>query len=179
MLIEWLYELKDSIDKHGIRLGVVLTLFVMYRKELRNKRLDMRDEAMFKNQKIIMDKLGVGEQWNGQPILLSRDLVNYKQLQQSYSAAISRGEYLFRRRGSKMNKVNWATLVPSVVGTIKLILQPFGIDLTEVTDEHVNSIINGAAALAAIIGVFMNHYKKGAADSGSNAQRPTDSNSSV
>jgi phi LC3 family holin len=177
MLVEFLYELKDQIDRHGIRWGVIFTLFVVYRKELRNKRLDLRDDAMFINQRIIMDHLGIGDQYHGQPIVSHKDLANYKPLQQYCSEVIQWAKRL--RRKNAMNKVNWLTLVPAVVGTLKLVLQPFGIDLSGVTDEHVNSIVNGAAALATIIGVFMNHYKKGAADSGSNAQRPTDSNSAV
>lgn len=101
MFIEWLMELKDQIDRHGIRVGLILTLFVMYRKELRNLRLDKRDEAMFLNQRIMMDHLGIGSQYNGQPTVSHRDLMNYEQLQQYYSAAISRVGYQ-SRRGNRM-----------------------------------------------------------------------------
>lgn len=66
MLIEWLYELKDSIDRHGIRWGVVLTLYAIFRKERRNYRLDQRDrqhntyfKAILDNQVIIMSEMGV------------------------------------------------------------------------------------------------------------------------
>lgn len=56
-------------------------------------------------------------------------------------------------------QINWVTLIPALVGAIKLILQPFGIDLTFVTDEKVNDIANGVAALAAIIGILATNRK--------------------
>jgi hypothetical protein len=71
MFIDWLVELKDQIDRHGVRWGVVFTLYAVYRKERRNYRLDRRDEvhnayfaAILHNQQIIMKQLGVGEEWS-------------------------------------------------------------------------------------------------------------------
>jgi phi LC3 family holin len=74
------------------------------------------------------------------------------------------------RRKNKMQNTNWITLLPALIGAIKLILQPFGIDLSHVTDEQVNDVVNGIAALVTIIGIFMPHKKdavKGMGDSGS------------
>lgn len=58
------------------------------------------------------------------------------------------------------SNINYLTLALSLMSVIKLILQPFGIDLSHVTDEQVNSIVNGFAALFAIGGVIYNHFKK-------------------
>lgn len=52
--------------------------------------------------------------------------------------------------------INFATLLPGLAGVIKLILQSFGI---EVPDEHINDILNGVAALAAVIAVILSHHK--------------------
>jgi uncharacterized membrane protein len=161
MLIEWLWEIKEGIDKHGIRVGLILTLFVMYRKELRNMRLDLRDEAMFHNQHVIMESLGLIDQWHGLVKISHRDLLNLKKWQQLFWEDISRVEYLFRRRKNKMNQqINWFTLIPAVFGTLKLVLQPFGIDLSHITDDQINNIVNGVAALLAIYGVFATHRIK-------------------
>ena len=56
-----------------------------------------------------------------------------------------------------MQNINWLTLIPALLGAIKLILQPFGV---EISDQNINEIANGAAALATIIGVIMSHKKQ-------------------
>lgn len=52
--------------------------------------------------------------------------------------------------------INWYTLIASLVGALKLSLQPFGI---EIPDQQYNELANGAAALITIIGVFLSHRK--------------------
>lgn len=59
--------------------------------------------------------------------------------------------------------INFATLLPGLAGVIKLILQSFGI---EVPDEHINDILNGVAALAAVIAVILSHHKPKATETG-------------
>lgn len=60
-----------------------------------------------------------------------------------------------------MNKsINYATLIPALIGALKLILQPFGVDLSNITDERVNDVVNGISAVLAIIGIFATHKKK-------------------
>lgn len=173
MLIDWILELKDSIDRHGIRWGVVLTLLALFRKERRNQKLDKRDEAIFHNQKIIMNHLGVGEQWLGPVTMSAEDLQNLKKLYFLSRKGIQ-SVYLLRRERKMNQQINWITLIPALLGTIKLILQPLGIDLTSVTDEQVNAIANGVAALVAIVGVLISH-RKGKDD----AKHPTDSGAAV
>ncbi|WP_307439916.1 hypothetical protein [Paenibacillus sp. V4I3] len=56
-----------------------------------------------------------------------------------------------------MENIKWATLVPGVISAAKLVLQSFGIDIP---DEHINSIVNGAAAVGAIVAIFMSHRKQ-------------------
>lgn len=56
-----------------------------------------------------------------------------------------------------MQNINWVTLVPALLGAVKLILQPFGV---EISDQNINEIANGAAALATVIGVIMSHRKQ-------------------
>jgi uncharacterized membrane protein len=65
-----------------------------------------------------------------------------------------------QRRLAKMNSnTNYYTLIPALIGVLKLILQPLGFDLSHVTDSQVNDLCNGIAALLAIIGVFLPHRK--------------------
>ncbi|MEC0231190.1 hypothetical protein [Paenibacillus alba] len=56
-----------------------------------------------------------------------------------------------------MDNIKWATLVPGVISAAKLVLQSFGIDIP---DEHINAIVNGAAAVGAVVAIFMSHRKK-------------------
>lgn len=53
-------------------------------------------------------------------------------------------------------QINWLSLFAAILGAGKIILQSVGI---EIPDEHINSIINGAAAIVTIIGIFMSHRK--------------------
>lgn len=52
--------------------------------------------------------------------------------------------------------INYITLIPTILGATKLILQTFGIDIP---DETINEVINGAAAVGTIIGIFLTHKK--------------------
>lgn len=56
-----------------------------------------------------------------------------------------------------MENIKWTTLLPGVISAAKLVLQSFGIDIP---DEHINAIVNGAAAVGAIVAIFMSHSKK-------------------
>jgi uncharacterized membrane protein len=65
-----------------------------------------------------------------------------------------------QRRLIKMNtNINYVTLIPALLGVAKLVLQPLGFDLSHITDGQVNDLLNGIAAVLAIIGVFLPHRK--------------------
>jgi uncharacterized membrane protein len=143
------------VDRHGVRFGLLITLYALFRKERRNMRLDKRDEAIFQNLRVIMEHLGVGEQWNG-PVKISRneEVQSLKRLYLSLQMEIQQVYQVERVR--KMNQVNWTTLIPGLISAAKLVLQSFGIDIP---DEHINAIVNGAAAVGAIIAIFLSHKK--------------------
>jgi hypothetical protein len=102
MLIEWLYQLKESIDKHGIRFGVIFALYAIYRKERRNARLDQRDADVFHNQRVIMEKLGVVDQWRGQASpFQSEEVKSFKKLY-SLLRKETQSEYPQRRKKTMM-----------------------------------------------------------------------------
>lgn len=63
-----------------------------------------------------------------------------------------------RRRTMTPSKINWVTLVPAVMGGVKLILQSFGIDV--ITDDLIDQVANVAASLAVIIGIIATHKKQ-------------------
>ncbi|WP_167357090.1 hypothetical protein [Paenibacillus pectinilyticus] len=52
-------------------------------------------------------------------------------------------------------KTNYYTLVLGLLGAVKLILNAYGVDL--ITDDTVNAIANGVAALLSVAGVYTNH----------------------
>jgi uncharacterized membrane protein len=54
-------------------------------------------------------------------------------------------------------KINWVTLVPALLGTIKLILEPFGV---HISNDDINAIANGVAAIVTITGVVVSHQKQ-------------------
>ncbi len=55
-------------------------------------------------------------------------------------------------------QVNYYSLAIGLLGASKLILNSFGLDI--ITDNDINAIANGAAAVATVVGVYMNHKKK-------------------
>lgn len=54
-------------------------------------------------------------------------------------------------------QINYITVLVAVLGAVKIVLQAFGIDV--VTDQMINDIANGVAALVTIFGVVMSHRK--------------------
>jgi hypothetical protein len=77
-----LTDLITDIQDNGIRWVSIVTILALYRKERRNHLLNKRDAALFHNQRIIMQKLEVADQWKDGPRLglQPMDLPNYKQL---------------------------------------------------------------------------------------------------
>ncbi len=53
-------DLIYDIDHNGIRIATAITLYSLFRKERRNHYLDLRDEALFQNLKILMEDRGLG-----------------------------------------------------------------------------------------------------------------------
>ena len=56
-----------------------------------------------------------------------------------------------------MDNIKWTSMLPGLISAAKLVLQSFGIDIP---DEHINAIVNGAAAVGAIVAIFMSHRKQ-------------------
>lgn len=53
--------------------------------------------------------------------------------------------------------VNIVSLVVALLGAAKLVLNAFGLDI--ITDQNINDIANGIAAIVTIAGVVMSHRK--------------------
>jgi uncharacterized membrane protein len=115
------------------------------------------------NIKIIQDHLGVEGEWSdtgagrisfGKARSLTRSFAGFSRV------ILRRTLKLRRRKRMNQGQINWMTLIPALLGALKLILQPFGI---VIEDEQINEITNGAAALLTVIGVIMSHRKTDAA----------------
>lgn len=58
-----------------------------------------------------------------------------------------------------MKDINWTTLIGGLIAAGKLVSNSFGIDLP---DELINDLVNGVAAVVAIVAIFSSHkLKKG------------------
>ena len=55
-----------------------------------------------------------------------------------------------------MKNLNLVTLIPALLGSIKLILEPFGV---HISNDDINAITNGIAAIVTIVGVILSHQK--------------------
>ena len=56
-----------------------------------------------------------------------------------------------------MREINWTTLISGIVAAGKLVSSSFGITIP---DEIINDLVNGVAAVIAIVAIFMSHRKK-------------------
>ena len=57
-----------------------------------------------------------------------------------------------------MQKGNVITLIIAILGALKLVLNAFGIDI--ITDQNINDIANGIAAIVTVVGVIISHKKQ-------------------
>jgi uncharacterized membrane protein len=99
-----------------------------------------------------------GEKYPGHTKRLWRRAVRSSKSLFSYLPKAMLRENLRRRTNMNQN-INWVTLIVSLLGAIKLVLQMFGI---QIPDQNINEIANGAAALVNIVGIIMSHRKEGA-----------------
>lgn len=57
-----------------------------------------------------------------------------------------------------MKDINWTTLIGGLIAAGKLVSNAFGIDLP---DELINDLVNGVAAVMAVVAIFMSHKRSG------------------
>ncbi|MED2006680.1 hypothetical protein P4V39_00930 [Brevibacillus borstelensis] len=61
---------------------------------------------------------------------------------------------------------NMVVLVTGLLGAAKLALEAFGYSI--ITDDQINAIANGVAAVAAVVATWMNNHRKDVGQDGSN-----------
>jgi uncharacterized membrane protein len=154
-IADWIWSNRGEVTLNAILL-LILRKFII--KEM-HKLLHLGREGEMKWVLQKVEKL-TGEKYDGQPAFLKTVRTRYIGNSYFYLRKVIPHVYQQRRMIKVNQNINWISLIPAVAGAIKLILQPFGIDLSHVTDNQVNDIANGAAALATVIGIFMSHRKK-------------------
>jgi uncharacterized membrane protein len=123
-------------------------------KQARNERVERKLDALLRKE---------GIEWkDGPPSESSKAQMILNRLLLLPSAVIFPGAFLYikRRRKKMAQTVNFVVLFSAILGALKLILQPFGIDLSGITDETVNAMANGFAALLVIIGIIRDNFSK-------------------
>lgn len=162
-----LLSFASQAKEKGITWGLIVPLWIAANRIYKGRMFERRDarwEAYFQ----AIGK-AVGAEWDAEKSKLkpSTGLLRSKSSPKGTSPApittsFTRLAEIVKSTLSRrinMQKINWVTLIPALMGAIKLILQPFGIDMTAFTDENVNAIANGVAALAAIIGILSTNRK--------------------
>lgn len=154
-LAEWLWDHWQEITLNALLL-FILRRFII--KELSQLLRPSQTEAILSNQKVIMRVTGVESEWKSN-LPMNGFKITLPQLSKKlYLFSLMDTKHLKIRRKTKMNtNINYATLIPTILGAAKLILQTFGIDIPDAT---INEIVNGAAAVGTIIGIFMAHRKQ-------------------
>jgi uncharacterized membrane protein len=178
--LSWTDILEVIADMHntGASWGAIITAILLYNKLKNNKRRKEHDDTVEARQKAIMIHLEVPWDWDAEKRALQSSTAPmlFKWLHKGLYHAQGAALYTLRwvigvlklRRRRRMQNINWATLIPALFGAIKLILQPFGVDLSHITSEQVNAMANGVAALAVVAGIIYNHFAhKGGTTSGS------------
>lgn len=151
MAIDFIGGVLKELHNKGVSWGAVLTALLLWNKMNRNKRLREHDERTESKLDALLQERGIV--WNGQAKISRKDLMNYKQLQQSYSVGISQVGFLFRRRGRRMNKAWIISLVVYVLGQITT---KWGVRFP---DETANWIVDGFLMLLPLVFAFANKTK--------------------
>lgn len=158
MIIELLETIHLMLES-GLTWATIISIILAIAKLRESRNKFQRSEAMRRDIIAIKRHLGVEE---CAPIskpskgnTVRRWLGNFTLLRMERSIVRFAKTFTIGRK-LHMKQVNWITLVPALLGALKLILEPFGIHLS---DENVNEIANGAAALATLIGVVMSHQR--------------------
>lgn len=158
---EWLIEHWKTLTASGLIAVILreLTKHMVNRtvEEFINPQAKAIREIK-RNLQIVQHHMGVEGEWSGEGLTYERVRRSLSQYFALFSKVILRK--IFRLRRKNMQNINWITLIPSLFGVAKLILQPLGVDLSHITNEQVNDIANGVAALLAVIGVFLSHQKQ-------------------
>lgn len=163
---EAILEFLKELDEKGISWGMVITCLILFNKIQRNKEFRLRDQRVERNQRRIMEHLGVEGEWASPPKTLKQMALQSLRGLYSSSPGVTPLEKLFRRRKMINQSINWITLFAAILGAIKLILQAAGIDIP---DDTINEIVNGAAAIGTVIGIALSHRKPKAIETGATA----------
>lgn len=112
----------------------MFALYAVYRKERRNFLLDKRDEAMFHNQRIIMERLGVSDQWRGQ--VRASNYEDLQSLRRSFSSSrrgihpanqLRRVRRMIKALTSSFSKKLAALIITAAISALNT---KFGLDLS-------------------------------------------------
>jgi uncharacterized membrane protein len=171
--LSWTDILEVIADMHnsGASWGAIITGLLLWSKLKNNKRLQELDERMEAKLDAIMRHRGVPWDWDAEKRALQSSTAPmlFKWLHRVLYHAQGVALYTVRRvidafrlrRGNGMNQtINYAVLLSAIIGALKLILQPFGIDLTAISDENINAMANGFAALLVIIGIVRDNISR-------------------
>lgn len=151
---EWLWEHRAEITLNGVLL-LILRRFII--AELKRILRFNRTDAVLNNQKIVMQALGVGEQWESN-LPINGFGITLPQLSRKlclFSPTVTKRPKK-RRKNMNSKNINFLTLIPTLAMALKLILQVFGI---QIPDENVNVVINVISSVGAVIGVYLPHTK--------------------
>lgn len=152
-ILSWAWEHKGEITLNGILL-LILRKFII--TEIHKTIHFGREEEV----EWILSKVEhlTGETFSHQPILKQVQTRYIKRFYLYLRKVIQSVNQL--RRNMKMNQnINWVTLGISLLGVLKLVLQPLGFDFSHITDQQVNDIANGVATIVSIWGVIKSHQK--------------------
>lgn len=129
-MIEAILELLRSIFTNGISWGALIAFFVALNRFQRANQYKHWNAAVSHNQKVIMEKLGVGDEWigNGSTAILSRAQV--RSLKKFYSSLhkVTQQAYQSKRRKKIMERLKSRKLWIALVSAVLLVLKE-GLDI--------------------------------------------------
>lgn len=149
-MIEAIFELLRSLFTHGISWAAVIGFAVALSKFQKASRYKHWNAAVSQNQKKIMERLNIGDQWigNGNTEILSREQIKtFKKLYLLLRKEIHREHQLLRRK-KLMERLKSRKLWIAVISAVLLVLKE-GFDI-EVDSEVVISF--AGIIITAILG---------------------------
>lgn len=124
-MIEAILELLRSLFTHGISWGALIAFIVALNKFQRANQYKHWNATISHNQKIIMERLNIGDQWigNGNTEILSKEQIKtFKKLYSSLHK-VSRQAYQSKRRKKLMERLKSRKLWIAVISAVLLVLK--------------------------------------------------------
>lgn len=160
LLADWLEPvIRSRFGKLGLSLYGIVLLYSRIRERAQSRILEARVAALEEGHQWDAEKRYSKKSTAKTTYSASPGLTFHVRFMALFTRLVGTGRFGLRRRRRRVEELkrNWITIGPSLLGGVKLILEPFGVTIPQ---DDINNIINGVAAALTVFGIVYHHLKK-------------------